>query len=67
MAVIGKIAFDVGNLDSQFDRRYRIIGSIYANTGLYYNTKDTFFLFRCKKITRQKINIEMAMGLLSMI
>ena len=65
MAVIGKIAFDVGNLDSQFDRRYRIIGSIYANTGLYYNTKDTlYFLFRCKKITRQKFNYELALSLL---
>ena len=65
MAVIGKIAFDIGNLDSQFDRRYRIIGSIYANTGLYYNTKDTlYFLFRCKKITRQKFDLEIALSLL---
>ena len=65
MAVIGKIAFDVGNLDHQFNRRYRILGSIYANTGLYYNTKDTlYFLFRCKKITRQKIDYEMALSLL---
>ena len=65
MAVIGKIAFDVGNIESQFDRRYRIIGSIYANTGLYYNTKDTlYFLFRCKKITRQKFNYELALSLL---
>ena len=65
MAAIGKIAFDVGNLESQFDRRYRIIGSIYANTGLYYNTKDTlYFLFRCKKITRQKFNYEIALSLL---
>ena len=65
MAVIGKIAFDVGNLESQFDRRYRILGSIYANTGLYYNTKDTlYFLFRCKKITRQKFNYELALNLL---
>ena len=65
MAVIGKIAFDIGNLESQFDRRYRIIGSIYANTGLYYNTKDTlYFLFRCKKITRQKFDLEIALSLL---
>ena len=65
MAVIGEMAFDVGNLDSQFDRRYRIIGTIYANTGLYYNTKDTlYFLFRCKKITRQKIDYEAALSLL---
>ena len=65
MAVIGKLAFDVGNLDSQFDRRYRILGSIFANTGLYYNTKDTlYFLFRCKKITRQKFNLELALSLL---
>ena len=65
MAVIGKVAFDIGNLDAQFDRRYRIIGSIYANTGLYYNTKDTlYFLFRCKKITRQKFNLEIALSLL---
>ena len=65
MAVIGKIAFDVGNLDHQFNRRYRILGSIFANTGLYYNTKDTlYFLFRCKKITRQKIDYEMALSLL---
>ena len=65
MAVIGKLAFDIGNLDIQFDRRYRILGSIYANTGLYYNTKDTlYFLFRCKKITRQKIDLEVALSLL---
>ena len=65
MTVIGKIAFDVGNLEAQFDRRYRILGSIYANTGLYYNTKDTlYFLFRCKKITRQKFNYELALSLL---
>ena len=65
MAVIGEMAFDVGNLDAQFDRRYRIIGTIYANTGLYYNTKDTlYFLFRCKKITRQKIDYEAALSLL---
>ena len=64
MAVIGKLAFDIGNLNSQFDRRYRILGSIYANTGLYYNTKDTlYFLFRCKKITRQKIDLEVALSL----
>ena len=65
MAVIGKIAFDVGNIEAQFDRKYRILGSIYANTGLYYNTKDTlYFLFRCKKITRQKINLDMAITLM---
>ena len=65
MAVIGKIAFDVGNSEAQFDRKYRILGSIYANTGLYYNTKDTlYFLFRCKKITRQKLNLDMALSLL---
>ena len=65
MAVIGKIAFDVGNAEAQFDRKYRILGSIYANTGLYYNTKDTlYFLFRCKKITRQKLNLDMAISLL---
>jgi hypothetical protein len=65
MAVIGKIAFDVGNSEAQFDRKYRIIGSIYANTGLYYNTKDTlYFLFRCKKITRQKLNLDTAISLL---
>ena len=64
MAVIGKLAFDIGSLDSQFDRRYRILGSIYANTGLYYNTKDTlYFLFRCKKITRQKLDLEVALSL----
>ena len=65
MAVIGGIAFDVGNIEAQFDRKYRIIGSIYANTGLYYNTKDTlYFLFRCKKITRQKMNLDLAISLL---
>ena len=65
MAVIGGIAFDVGNIEAQFDRKYRIIGSIFANTGLYYNTKDTlYFLFRCKKITRQKLNVDTAMSLL---
>ena len=65
MAVIGGIAFDVGNIEAQFDRKYRILGSIYANTGLYYNTKDTlYFLFRCKKITRQKLNLDTAISLL---
>ena len=65
MAVIGGIAFDVGNIEAQFDRKYRIIGSIYANTGLYYNTKDTlYFLFRCKKITRQKMNLDLAISFL---
>ena len=65
MAVIGGIAFDIGNIEAQFDRKYRIIGSIYANTGLYYNTKDTlYFLFRCKKITRQKLNLDLAISLL---
>ena len=65
MAVIGGVAFDVGNSSAQFDRKYRILGSIYANTGLYYNTKDTlYFLFRCKKITRQKLNADMALSLL---
>ena len=63
MAVIGEIAFDIGNREAQFDRKYRILGSIYANTGLYYNTKDTlYFLFRCKKITRQKINRDTALS-----
>ena len=66
MAVIGGIAFDVGDSEAQFDRKYCILGSIYANTGLYYNTKDTlYFLFRCKKITRQKFNIDMAIHLLN--
>ena len=65
MAVIGKTAFDLGNAEAQFDRKYRILGTIYANTGLYYNTKDTlYFLFRCKKITRQKLNLDMAISLL---
>ena len=65
IAVIGGVAFDVGSIEAQFDRKYRIIGSIFANTGLYYNTKDTlYFLFRCKKITRQKLNVDTAMSLL---
>ena len=66
MAVIGEMAFDEGNLEAQFDRKFRVMGSIYANTGLYYNTKDTlYFLFRCKKIARQKINPNTAMKILS--
>lgn len=56
MANIGKIAFDLGNLVSQFDKRYRIIGSIYANIGLYYTKNILYFLYGCKKITRQKFN-----------
>jgi hypothetical protein len=65
IAVIAGVAFDVGSIEAQFDRKYRIIGSIFANTGLYYNTKDTlYFLFRCKKITRQKLNVDTAMSLL---
>ena len=66
MAVIGGIAFDEGNLEAQFDRKFRIMGSIFANTGLYYNTKDTlYFLFRCKKISRQKLNPSTALKILT--
>ena len=54
--IIGNLAFDINNKEAQYYRKYVIIGSIYGNSGLIMNIKDTLqFLSQCQKFSRQKI------------
>lgn len=50
MNVVSKVSFN-----NKVSRKYRVIGSIVPNTGVYNNVKDTLmFLFDCKKTVRMR-------------
>ena len=54
--IMGNIAFDINNKSVQNFRKYIIIGSIYGNSGLITNIKDTLsFLSQCQKYSLQKV------------
>ena len=54
--IIGNIAFDINNKSSENERKYIIVGSIFGNSGLITNIKDTLlFLSRCQKYSLQKV------------
>ena len=54
--IIGNLAFDTNQKTIQYNRKYIIIGSIFGNSGLITNIKDTlYFLFQCQKFSHQKI------------
>ena len=54
--IMGNLSFDINNKEAQYYRKYVIIGSIFGNSGLITNIKDTLqFLSQCQKFSRQKI------------
>jgi hypothetical protein len=54
--IMGNIAFDINKKSVENFRKYIIIGSIYGNSGLITNIKDTLsFLSKCQKYSLQKV------------
>ena len=55
--IIGNLSFDTNDQNSQYYRKFAIIGSIFGNSGYITYTKDTLnFLAQCKKFSGQKLS-----------